>query len=96
MSLADILGDRPQELIEASAGDRFTGKRRIVSSSHCQRRPAQPLAVSDFLPVQMLRAAGLHVLSALPPLRNIVMREGIEPGRGFKIRPSIFTEKLRR
>ena len=37
--------------------------------------------LSDFLPVQMLRAAGLHVLSALPPLRNVIMREGIEPGR---------------
>jgi 2-octaprenyl-6-methoxyphenol hydroxylase len=52
--------------------------------------------LSDFLPVQVLRAAGLHVLSALPPLRNIVMREGIEPGRGLKIMPSILRDKLSR
>jgi 2-octaprenyl-6-methoxyphenol hydroxylase len=97
MSLVDILGDRPQEPIEASAGDRFNGKRRIdILSRTVSVDLLNRSLLSDFLPVQMLRAAGLHVLSALPPLRNIVMREGIEPGRGFKIRPSIFTEKLRR
>jgi len=31
----------------------------------------------------MVRAAGLHGLSALPPLRALFMREGIEPGRGL-------------
>jgi 2-octaprenyl-6-methoxyphenol hydroxylase len=44
----------------------------------------------------MLRAAGLHVLSAIPPLRNIVMREGIEPGGGLRGFPSMLREKLRR
>ncbi|MGY3611471.1 UbiH/UbiF family hydroxylase, partial [Bradyrhizobium sp. Lot11] len=52
--------------------------------------------LSDFLPVQMLRAAGLHILSAIPPLRNIVMREGIEPGRGFRDIPGALREKLKR
>jgi 2-octaprenyl-6-methoxyphenol hydroxylase len=40
--------------------------------------------LSDFLPVQMLRAAGLHLLASAQPLRNLVMQEGIEPGRGLR------------
>ena len=37
--------------------------------------------LSSFLPVQALRAGGLAVLSAFPPLRNLAMREGMTPGR---------------
>jgi 2-octaprenyl-6-methoxyphenol hydroxylase len=44
----------------------------------------------------MLRAAGLHVLSAIPPLRALVMREGIEPGRGFRDIPEAIGERLKR
>ena len=36
--------------------------------------------LSPFLPVQALRAGGLAVLSAIPPLRNLAMREGMTPG----------------
>ncbi|MDZ7603659.1 MAG: UbiH/UbiF family hydroxylase [Hoeflea sp.] len=36
--------------------------------------------LSSFLPVQALRAGGLAVLSALPPLRALAMREGMTPG----------------
>ncbi|MBU4529542.1 MAG: UbiH/UbiF family hydroxylase [Hoeflea sp.] len=36
--------------------------------------------LSSFLPVQALRAGGLAVLSAIPPLRNLAMREGMTPG----------------
>ncbi len=35
--------------------------------------------LSDFLPVQSLRAAGLHLLSAIGPLRRLAMREGLTP-----------------
>jgi 2-octaprenyl-6-methoxyphenol hydroxylase len=34
---------------------------------------------SDFLPVQMLRAAGLHFIGALGPLRRLAMREALAP-----------------
>ena len=35
--------------------------------------------LSDFLPVQSLRAAGLHALNALGPIRRMAMREGLSP-----------------
>jgi len=40
--------------------------------------------LTDFLPVQMGRAAFLSVLRNIAPLRGLVMREGIEPGGGLK------------
>jgi 2-octaprenyl-6-methoxyphenol hydroxylase len=35
--------------------------------------------LSDFLPMQSLRAAGLHLIGAFGPLRRIAMREGLSP-----------------
>ncbi len=35
--------------------------------------------LSDFLPMQSLRAAGLHLLGSFGPLRRIAMREGLAP-----------------
>src|SRR5882762_4163536 len=35
--------------------------------------------LSDFLPMQTLRAAGLHLIGAIGPLRRIAMREGLAP-----------------
>jgi 2-octaprenyl-6-methoxyphenol hydroxylase len=40
--------------------------------------------LSSFLPVQLARSAGLAVLDALPPLRGFFMREGLQPGSGWK------------
>lgn len=39
--------------------------------------------LSDMLPVQFLRAAGLNLLGAAPPLRALFMREGLRTGSGF-------------
>ena len=91
LSLRDIIaltellaatGDRP---IPADAGERFNRRRRpdVMSRTFGVDLLNRSL-LSDFLPVQMLRAAGLHVLTSAPPLRNLLMREGIEPGRGFR------------
>jgi 2-octaprenyl-6-methoxyphenol hydroxylase len=48
--------------------------------------------LSDFLPVQTLRAAGLHLIGALGPLRRLAMREGLAPSwrqaREFKETPA--------
>jgi 2-octaprenyl-6-methoxyphenol hydroxylase len=97
MVLTEILCDRPEDAIKASVGDSFDRRRRVdIISRTASVDMLNRSLLSDFLPVQVLRAAGLHVLSALPPLRNIVMREGIEPGRGLKIMPSILRDKLRR
>ena len=35
--------------------------------------------LSDFLPTQSLRAAGLHLIGTVGPLRRIAMREGLAP-----------------
>jgi 2-octaprenyl-6-methoxyphenol hydroxylase len=97
MALTDILCDNADKPIAAAAGDRFDRKRRldIVSRTTSVDLLNRSL-LSDFLPVQLLRAAGLHLLSAIPPLRGIVMREGIEPGGGLRAFPSLMREKLRR
>ncbi|MDQ0560294.1 2-octaprenyl-6-methoxyphenol hydroxylase [Rhizobium mesoamericanum] len=95
--LSDIICARPELPIAADAGDRFDRKRRadIITRTASVDLLNRSL-LSDFLPVQMMRAAGLHILSALPPLRSIVMREGIEPGRAFRDIPGAIREKLGR
>jgi 2-octaprenyl-6-methoxyphenol hydroxylase len=35
--------------------------------------------LSDFVPMQSLRAAGLHLIDSFGPLRRIAMREGLAP-----------------
>ncbi len=35
--------------------------------------------LSDFLPMQSVRAAGLHLIGAIGPLRRLAMREGLAP-----------------
>lgn len=35
--------------------------------------------LSDFLPVQTLRAAGMHLIGSVGPLRRLAMREGLAP-----------------
>ncbi|MGO4436779.1 UbiH/UbiF family hydroxylase [Rhizobium sp. RAF56] len=97
MALTDILcggGDQP---IGASAGDRFDRRRRTdILSRTASVDLLNRSLLSDFLPVQVLRAAGLHLLSSIPPLRNIAMREGIEPGGSLRALPAMLREKLRR
>jgi 2-octaprenyl-6-methoxyphenol hydroxylase len=37
--------------------------------------------LNDFLPLQSLRAAGMHLLASVGPLRKLAMREGLSPSR---------------
>jgi len=41
--------------------------------------------LSDFLPVQMMRSAGLELLRRTAPLRSLFMHEGMQPGSGLRI-----------
>ncbi|WP_105382428.1 UbiH/UbiF family hydroxylase [Neorhizobium alkalisoli] len=97
IALAELLaatGDRP---IAADAGDRFNRRRRPdVMSRTFGVDVLNRSLLSDFLPVQMLRAAGLHLLGGAPPLRNLLMREGIEPGRGFRAVVDALRNEIRR
>ncbi|WP_105375064.1 UbiH/UbiF family hydroxylase [Neorhizobium huautlense] len=97
IALTELLaatGDRP---IAADAGDQFNRRRRpdVMSRTFGVDILNRSL-LSDFLPVQMLRAAGLHILGGAPPLRNLLMREGIEPGRGFRAVVDALRNEIRR
>jgi 2-octaprenyl-6-methoxyphenol hydroxylase len=46
--------------------------------------------LSNMLPAQMMRSAGLGVLGSFAPLRAFFMREGLKPGSGFA---SIFSRE---
>jgi 2-octaprenyl-6-methoxyphenol hydroxylase len=52
--------------------------------------------LSDLLPAQLARSAGLGLLSAFAPLRAFFMREGLEPGSGFARAFSGSREEVRR
>jgi 2-octaprenyl-6-methoxyphenol hydroxylase len=44
--------------------------------------------LSDFLPVQSARAAGLHLIGGFGPLRRLAMREGLAPSWRTSRNPS--------
>ncbi|MDR6670685.1 UbiH/UbiF family hydroxylase [Rhizobium sp. 1399] len=97
MALTDLLCARAELPVAADAGTSFDRKRRAdIMTRTASVDLLNRSLLSDFLPVQVLRAAGLHVLSAIPPLRNIVMREGIEPGHGLRDIPDAIKERLSR
>ncbi|WP_407146127.1 UbiH/UbiF family hydroxylase [Bradyrhizobium sp. ORS 86] len=66
------------------------GAPRVLSRYQLARRPdvasrtwaidlANRSLLSDFLPMQTARAAGLHLIGAIGPLRRLAMREGLAP-----------------
>ncbi|GAA0781399.1 UbiH/UbiF family hydroxylase [Roseibium denhamense] len=42
--------------------------------------------LTDFLPVQAARSAGMYLADKIGPFRRLLMREGIAPGTGFQLR----------
>jgi 2-octaprenyl-6-methoxyphenol hydroxylase len=52
--------------------------------------------LSDFLPAQVVRSAGLAALGAFGPLRGFFMREGLAPGSGLRALASTVRERIRR
>jgi 2-octaprenyl-6-methoxyphenol hydroxylase len=97
MALTDILCTRPELPVAADAGDQFDRKRRAdIMTRTASVDLLNRSLLSDFLPIQVLRTAGLHMLSAFPPLRSIVMREGIEPGRGLRDIPAAIRDGVSR
>ncbi|WP_353640794.1 UbiH/UbiF family hydroxylase [Mesorhizobium sp. WSM2239] len=91
-----------QELLAIAAENRADpGSPAALAAYDAKRRPdilARTGAVnllnrsllSDMLPAQMMRSAGLGVLGAFAPLRAFFMREGLRPGSGFS---SIFSRE---
>lgn len=52
--------------------------------------------LSDMLPAQMARSAGLGLLGGFAPLRAFFMREGLRPGSGFAALAGGLREQIRR
>ncbi len=89
LSLRDIMALRSLlpagGAIPAALGENFDRRRQAdVRSRTTSVDLLNRSLLSSFLPVQILRSAGLYLLSGIGPLRSIVMREGIEPGGSFK------------
>jgi 2-octaprenyl-6-methoxyphenol hydroxylase len=60
--------------------DRYNSARRAdVASRTFVIDMANRSLLSDFVPMQLLRAAGLHLIGSIGPLRRIAMREGLAP-----------------
>ena len=68
----------------ATALARYDARRRpdILARSSAVNLLNRSL-LSDLLPAQMARSAGLGMLGAIGPLRAFFMREGLRPGSGF-------------
>ena len=82
---------------EFAIGDVYDTKRRAdIWSRTAAIDLLNRSLLSGFLPVQMARAAGLHMLSAIPPLRYLAMHEGVAPGRGFRSFPEFLRKEIRR
>ncbi|OLP60101.1 2-octaprenyl-6-methoxyphenyl hydroxylase [Xaviernesmea oryzae] len=71
----------PAGPIAADFGERYAAKRKLdISTRTISVDLLNRSLLSDFMPVQLLRAGGLQALSSAGMLRNLVMREGVHPG----------------
>ena len=89
--IADIVRDAVLSGEDPGAPDvlkRYDRARRAdVRSRTFAIDAANRSLLSDFLPVQSLRAAGLHLIGSIGPLRRLAMREGLAPSWRPKRRP---------
>jgi 2-octaprenyl-6-methoxyphenol hydroxylase len=94
MAAVSLLGSSP---VSNDFGARYDRKRRTdILSRTVSVDLLNRSLLSDFLPVQMLRAAGLQALASVAPLRNLMMREGISPGSALQSLRSTLREKISR
>jgi 2-octaprenyl-6-methoxyphenol hydroxylase len=56
-----------------------SARRADVGSRTFAIEMANRSLLSDFLPVQTLRAVGMHLIGSIGPLRRLAMREGLSP-----------------
>jgi 2-octaprenyl-6-methoxyphenol hydroxylase len=95
MALDDLVGEDLNKPIAATIGNRFDRRRKVdVLSRTASVDMLNRSLLSPFLPVQMARAAGIHLLSSLSPLRQFVMRESISPGKGLAAFPEMLRNKF--
>ena len=97
-----------QDLIDIASENRLDpGSKTALSAYDRRRRPdifARTGAVnllnisllSNVIPAQLLRSAGLGVLGSFAPLRALFMREGLRPGSGLRSIFSDLRDQIRR
>src|ERR1700682_4239014 len=89
MGLRDA-ADITDLVARAIASGEDPGSAHVINRYDQTRRPdilsrtfvidmANRSLLSDFLPMQSLRAAGLHLIGSIGPLRRLAMREGLAP-----------------
>ncbi|WP_289033683.1 UbiH/UbiF family hydroxylase [uncultured Roseibium sp.] len=64
-----------------------SGRRSDISTRTFAVDALNRSLLTDFLPVQIARSAGLYLADKVPPLRRLLMREGIAPGTKRKASP---------
>ncbi|WP_319520009.1 UbiH/UbiF family hydroxylase [uncultured Martelella sp.] len=85
MRLARMLDGIDGAKISARTGERYDFLRKSdVWSRTASVDLLNRSLLADFIPAQLARSAGLYMLSAVPPLRQFAMREGVQPLRGIK------------
>jgi len=72
-----LMGDDPGS--SQALGRYASARRSDVASRTFVIDIANRSLLSDFLPVQTVRAAGLHLIGSIGPLRRLAMREGLAP-----------------
>jgi 2-octaprenyl-6-methoxyphenol hydroxylase len=88
---------------EALANGEDPGSSRVLQRYDFARRAdvlsrtfvidaANASLLSDLLPMQSLRAAGLHLIGSIGPLRRLAMREGLAPSWRARSRPHVLKE----
>ena len=93
MATTSLLSDLPT--IPDDFGARYDRKRRAdVLTRTVSVDLLNRSLLSDFLPVQMLRAVGLQALASVPLLRNLMMHEGLNPGSALQTLRSTLSEKI--
>ncbi len=81
--LADCVSDALAEGRDIGAPETLAAYARARAADVASRAWSIDLLnrslISGFLPVQLLRGAGLHALKAISPLRRLAIREGLAP-----------------
>jgi len=95
--LVDVAAKNAANPGTASTLDAYDSKRRpdILARSGAVNLLNRSL-LSDMLPAQLARGAGLSLLGGFAPLRAFFMREGLRPGSGFREALSGLREQVRR
>jgi 2-octaprenyl-6-methoxyphenol hydroxylase len=97
-----------RDLVAIVSENRFDPGAETALSAYDRKRRPDVLAragavnllnlslLSDMLPAQLARSAGLGVVGGFAPIRALFMREGLQPGSGFARVFSELREQIRR